>query len=258
MIEERPRLLVTGAAGQVAALILPALRVEYRLLLVDVAPQESDGDDEIIRSDVCEVERMTEACKGVAGVVHLAGTASEGDFLSSLVPNNLIGTWSIFEAAVRAGVSHVVFASTGQTMRAYPLEADVTVDMPPRPASIYACTKLFGEAIARYHADQHSLCVVCLRIGWVVPADSPLFNTNSHLPDLWCGPEDLAALVLAALRSDVRFATVLAVSPPATDRFDVSNPYGWQPTQVPRGPRSGSAILGRIRRIRGRLRRESS
>jgi hypothetical protein len=40
-------------------------------------------------------------------------------------------------------------------------------------------------------------------------------------------------LVIAAVRSDVRFATVIAVSPPATSRFDTVNPFGWTPVETP-------------------------
>lgn len=151
----------------------------------------------------------------------------------------MIGAWSVFEAAVRSQAPVVVFASTGQTVGANPAGQIVTPGMPPRPVSVYACTKLFGEALGRYHADHSGLRVVCLRLGWVVPPDSPLFDTEASLPGLWCGPDDLARLILAALVSDVAFATVLAVSPPATERFDTANPYGWVPRQAPTRPLPG-------------------
>jgi uronate dehydrogenase len=199
---------------------------------------------------------MTQACDDVVGIVHLAATASEDDFLSVLLPRNVVGTWSIFEAAVRSGVRHFVFASTAQTVQAYPPGTALTPSMPSRPMSIYACTKLFGEAIAQYHADRHDVSVACLRIGWVVPSDSPLFRTSRSLPRLWCGPEDLAALILAALESDVGFATVFAVSTPATNRFDVSNPYGWQPIQTPKLRLRRTARLRRLQGLLGRFRRQ--
>ena len=120
MTQERRRLLVTGAAGHVAGLILPELRVRYRLRRLDVASQQPEGDDEIIRADICDVGLMTDACRDVAGVLQVAAKAFEDDFVSVLAPRNLIGTWSMFDAAVRAGVSHVVFASTGQTVGANP------------------------------------------------------------------------------------------------------------------------------------------
>jgi uronate dehydrogenase len=236
MTESRQRLLVTGAAGYVAGLIMPALREQYPLRRLDVAGQHPVGDDEIVQADVCDVGLVTEACQGAAAVVHLAAKAFEDDFLSVLLPRNVVGAWSVFQAAARAGVARVVFASTGQAVGANPAGTQVTPQLPPRPISVYACTKLFGEALGRYHCDHHGMRVACLRLGWVVPADSPLFQTEPTLPQVWCGAGDLARLVLAALRSEADFATVLAVSPPATERFDVSNPYGWEPTEFPAGP----------------------
>jgi uronate dehydrogenase len=236
MKHSRQRLLVTGAAGHVAGLIMPALREHYQLRRLDVAAQRPAGDDEIVHADICDVGLVTEACQDVAGIVHLAAKAFEDDFLSVLLPRNVIGTWSVFQAAARAGVTRVIFASTGQTVGANPPGAQVTPQLPPRPISVYACTKLFGEALGRYHCDHHGIRVACLRLGWVVPANSPLFQTEATLPQVWCGAGDLARLVLAALQSEVDFATVLAVSPPATDRFDVSNPYGWEPAEFPAGP----------------------
>jgi nucleoside-diphosphate-sugar epimerase len=236
MKDSRQRLLVTGAAGYVAGLIMPALREHYQLRRLDVAGQRPAGDDEIVQADVCDVGLVTQACQDAAGIVHLAAKAFEDDFLSVLLPRNVIGTWSVFQAAARAGVARVVFASTGQTVGANPPGTPVKPELPPRPISVYACTKIFGEALGRYHADHHGMHVACLRLGWVVPADSPLFQTEATLPQVWCGAGDLARLVLAALQSDVDFATVLAVSPPATERFDVSNPYGWQPREFPAGP----------------------
>jgi len=50
---------------------------------------------------------------------------------------------------------------------------------------------------------------------------------------VWCGAGDLARLLVAAVLSDVPFALVHAVSPPATERFDTSNPFDWTPCERP-------------------------
>ncbi len=81
----------------------------------------------------------------------------------------------------------------------------------------------------------HSMQIACLRLGWVTPPESPLFATEPTLPTVWCGPGDLASLSVAAIRAPVPFATVLAVSRSARGRYDCSNPYGWEPVEVPIG-----------------------
>jgi len=229
MPADRPILLITGSAGHVGRLILPSLREHYRLRLVDLVNQEPVGDDEVVRADVADTDRMVEASHGVRAVVHLAGRPKEADF-SSLLPDNIVGTWSIFEAAARAGVDCVVFASTIQTVTAVP-NRRMRTSTTPRPTTVYAATKLFGEALARYFADHRQLRTACLRLGWVVPHDTALARTEPLLARTWIGPEDLSALIRGAIESSVPFATVFAVSPPATVFFDVSNPYGWYPVQ---------------------------
>jgi nucleoside-diphosphate-sugar epimerase len=106
-------------------------------------------------------------------------------------------------------------------------------DDPPRPVSVYGCTKLFGEALGRFHADRSGLGVACLRLGAVRAPDDPGLAVGETIRDLWVGADDLAALMIAAVLSEVPFATVIAVSPPATARFDTANPFDWTPMQRP-------------------------
>ena len=221
--------LVTGAAGRVGGLIAPVLRREFRLRRLDTAEQEAAADDEVVAADVRDIDAMRRACDGVAAVVHLAAQPAEADFRTTLLPRNLEGTWAAYEAAVRARVPRFVFASTIQTVDGYPLEDYVSPEAPPRPVSVYGCTKVFGEALGRLHADASGLGVACLRLGAVVPRGHPRLAADARFRSVWCDPDDLARLVVAAIRSEVRFATVIAVSSPGTARFDTVNPFGWRP-----------------------------
>jgi nucleoside-diphosphate-sugar epimerase len=65
------------------------------------------------------------------------------------------GTWSVFQAAARAGVGRVIFASSGQTVGASGHAGDAGTAA--RPISAYACTKLFEEAPGRYCCDRHGI-----------------------------------------------------------------------------------------------------
>ena len=84
--------------------------------------------------------------------------------------------------------------------------------MPARPSTRYACTKMFGEALGRYYSDQHGLAVVCLRIAWFQPPDSPLLRSRPEMRPEWCSPGDLARLVRLAVLKPVRFAVVFGIS----------------------------------------------
>ena len=235
MTRVREKVLVTGAAGRVAGLITPSLREEFRLRRLDLVEQQPAVDDELVQADVRDIDAIASACTGVKAVIHLAAQPAEADFRSVLLPRNVDGTWAIYEAAVRAGVPRLVFASSIQTVDGAPTEARILPDDPPRPVSVYACTKLFGEALGRFHADTSGLGVTCLRLGAVRASDDPYLAGDKRLQGLWCGSVDLARLIVAAVRSETRFATVTAVSPPATARFDTVNPFGWTPVEKPSG-----------------------
>jgi uronate dehydrogenase len=219
----------------VAGLIAPRLRAEFRLRRLDLAPQQPEGDDEVLEADIRDIPTVVQGCGGVRAVVHLAAQPAEADFRSVLLPQNLDGVWAAFEAAVRAGVPRFVFASSVQTVDGNPIEAMVSPTDPPRPVTVYACTKLFGEALGRLHADRSGLGVACLRLGGVASADDPRLAGDERYRSVWCGPADLARLIVAAVRSEVRFATVIAVSQPGSARFDTSNPFGWVPEERPLG-----------------------
>ena len=229
----RETVLVTGSAGRVARLVAPRLRDEFRLRRLDVVPQSPEGDDELVEADARDVDAVLSACAAVKAVIHLAGQPAEADFRTLLQPKNLDATWAVYEAAVLARVPRFVFASTVQTVEGYGPGVVVGPDDPPRPVSVYGCTKLFGEALGRFHADRSGLGVACLRLGAVRASEDPGLAAGGTIRDLWVGADDLAALMIAAVRSEVPFATVIAVSPPATTRFDTANPFDWTPEQRP-------------------------
>jgi len=230
MQANRKLLVVTGCAGRVAAWIAPHLRTRFELRGLDVDRPAADVVDEFVNADIRDVDAVAEALSGAAAVLHLAGQPAEADFRERLLPRNVDGTWAVYEAAVRAGTPRFVFASTLQTIQGYDPGETVPPNAAPRPTSVYGSTKLFGEALGRYHADHSGIGVACLRMGAVRTADA---TDAREISSIWLGSRDLAQLVGGAVDSDVSFAIVTAVSPPATDRFDTANPFGWVPTERP-------------------------
>lgn len=223
-------LVVTGCSGRVAALIAPYLRPRFQLRGLDIEEPVAGLVDEFVTADVREVDSVIPALVGATAVLHLAAQPAEADFRERLLPRNLDGTWAVYEAVVRAGIPRVVFASSLQTIQGYGPAERVPANASPRPSTVYGATKVFGEALGRYHADCSGIGVACLRIGAVRRADAPDVRENSSI---WVGPRDLAELVAAAVDSEVPFAIVTAVSPPATERFDTANPFGWTPNETP-------------------------
>ena len=216
--------------------IVPLLRPAFALRLLDVAPLhriELSEDDEFVQADIRDLPALQQACKGVRALVHLAAVPEEDDFHTKLLPANLEGVYNAFEAARRAGVRTVLFTSTGQTVLAYPAGEWVTPDMPARPSSVYACTKLFGEALARYYAERHGMQMIVIRLCMFQPYDSALLRQPGPVQREWCSPRDLAQLLIKGLQSDVAFGVFFGVSNNTGRFWDISNAQqllGYAPT----------------------------
>jgi uronate dehydrogenase len=220
----RERILITGTAGRIGPEVVPRLRERFALRLFDLNPRPAEGDDEVVRGDVGDVAALRSACDGVLAVLHLAAVSDEADFMTRLLPANVVGVYNAFEAARLAGVKKVVFASTGQTVLYYPKGDWVTPDMPARPWTVYACTKLFGEALARLYADRHGMSMIVLRICYFRSYNDPLLRVPGHdVQREWVSPADLAQLIVKAIESEVRFGVYFGVSDNRGRFWDLAN-----------------------------------
>jgi uronate dehydrogenase len=203
------RVLITGAAGNIGRTLRAGLRGHYPLLrLLDVAPQEAaEPGEEVLTLDVNDRPATDAAMEGVHAVIHLAAIPDEAGFYDILA-GNITTTYSVFEAARRAGVRRVVFASSNHVTGFYPRGQTIGPDDPIRPDSFYGVSKAFGEALGRLYADKYGLEVVCLRIGSF--AERP---TGRRQLSTWLSPRDCVQLVRCCLDAPaVGFMVVYGVS----------------------------------------------
>jgi len=168
------RVLLTGAEGRIGTAFREHAGDRYELRL-SVAPSqtvEEPGPHEVVECDVSDLESCRRACEGMKVVVHLAADPSvRADFYGSLLENNIKGTYNVFRAAKDAGCGRVVFASSVNAVDGYPQDTQIRPEMPVRPPNVYGASKVFGEALGRYFADQEGLSVVVVRIGAFAPGD---------------------------------------------------------------------------------------
>src|ERR1043165_1097823 len=124
----RDRILITGPGGRVGPHICPLLRQRYALRLLDQKQLTLTEDDEFVQADIRDTVKVGDACHGIKALIHLAAIPDEDDFRTKLLPINLDGVYSVFEAARQAHVPKVIFASTGQTILKYGKGTWVTPD----------------------------------------------------------------------------------------------------------------------------------
>ena len=162
------RLLLTGAAGEIGSVLRPALRgTAERLRWHDIRPVEgAEAGEEVMRGDLRDPAAAAEAVEGVDCLLHFAGIPREtGGTPEDILATNVVGTHHLFEAARRAGVRRIVFASSNHAIGFYPAGRFVGTEEPGRPSGHYGLSKVFGETLGRLLADKHGMEVACLRIG---------------------------------------------------------------------------------------------
>jgi len=241
--------LITGMSGLIGRALRSLLEGRFDLRALNRSVVEGVPCH---RADIADLEAIAPAFEGVDTVVHLAADAtSPNPPWESILHNNVTGTYNVYEAARRAKVKRVVFASSGATVSG--IEKDkpysdlvagryegltswpmLTHLSPVRPAALYGVSKVWGEALGRQFADTHGLSVICVRIGRVHAEDKPMSPRDFSV---WCSQRDIVRLiercveVPEALRYDIFFGT----SRNKWGYRDLNHPravLGWEPVDA--------------------------
>jgi uronate dehydrogenase len=214
--------VLTGAAGRIGTSVRPSIAEQVgRLRLVDRVPvTPGNKGEESFVADLGDRAAANDVIAGADGVVHLGGISDEAPF-DDLCAVNILGTFNVVEAARLAGVDRFVYASSNRVTGFYPGSTVVGPDLPTRPDSLYAVSKVAGEALGSLYADKFDLSFVSVRIASFeeVPLEPRHLST-------WLSPRDCASALLAAMRAPVvRYAAFYAVSANTRGWWDLTPGY---------------------------------
>jgi nucleoside-diphosphate-sugar epimerase len=147
------KVLVTGGSGLLGSAVLRELRAiqpDAVLRVLDMVPPKAFAD-EFVAGDVLQASLVEQAAKGCTHVVHLAAALGVGQTEAdkdACMQVNYQGTRNVLRAAHCTSAEHLVFASSSEIygeQNSQPISENAT----PRPLSIYASSKLMGEAAVR-------------------------------------------------------------------------------------------------------------
>ena len=162
--------LVTGGAGFIGANVVRLLLQNgYRVRVFDdfsgAGRDNLTGlDVDSVTGDVCDFEAVYRALDGCRSVVHLAAKTSVLDSVEDPLPTfrvNAEGTLTALRAAVRAGVSKFILASSNAAIGEHP--PPLHEQLVPRPKSPYGASKLAAEGYCAAFHGAYALDVVMLR-----------------------------------------------------------------------------------------------
>jgi NAD+ dependent glucose-6-phosphate dehydrogenase len=233
-----PHVLITGATGALGSRLRRHMQaLGWTLTLID---RDARGDHAIASADLADFhDEWARHFSGVDTVLHLAGDPSPQASWASAQRNNIDATHNVVEAACRARVRRVVFASSnwvlaGQRFETAPLDAKTE----PYPVNPYGVSKLVGERIGRAASELHGLSFIAFRIGYCQRDDDNL--PGRHMgwgiwgQRMWLSNRDLCqGFEKAVLAPDtLRFGIFNLVSNNQGMRWhldDVANALGYAP-----------------------------
>jgi len=174
------RILLTGATGYIAGLLLPALRERYDLRLTDARTQNRDGQavEGLVVADLlgADAAELAPLVAGVDAIVHCAYHRPSGGDPQSQYDGerrNVDMAQRVYQLALDHGVRRVVAASTNQAAKWYEqpyyagLRDRVTPEDYPRPDNFYGWAKAAYETLGFLYACgslDRKLEVILLRI----------------------------------------------------------------------------------------------
>ncbi len=174
---KRPRVLVTGASGYLGRRAALAL-AEDGVSVVRGArlPHSVEGEAWVAYGDLggnCDLEAVVAGCDAVVHFAGLAHVPPGRDSATKARAVNAFGTERLAVAAARAGVKRFVYISSAQVHGAASPKGPLRETDEPRPADVYAASKLEAEHLLREVCDTHGLSAVILRPPMVYGPSSP-------------------------------------------------------------------------------------
>lgn len=200
----KPTILVTGGAGYIGSHAVLALsEAGYGVVVLDnleYGHQElvaAIPSVKLIIGDTSDRPLLDKLFSDhpIAAVMHFSAYAYVGESVTAPAKyyrNNVLGTLSLLEAMIAAGIDKFVFSSTCATY-GIPVEIPITEDHPQAPINPYGATKLMVERILSDFDVAYGLNSVCFRYFNAAGADPAGRLGEDHDPETHLIPLTLFA-----------------------------------------------------------------
>jgi len=176
------RVLVTGGNGLLGTYVARELLSAGHQVTNFGRHQSSVAGVESVIADINDIQAVQDSAAQNEAIIHLAAVTGPGKTTpEQLMHTNVIGTVNVLEAAVRVGITKVVFASSGaasgfsfQRHEIVPEYLPVDEEHPATPHDEYGLSKLLCEITCKRYSAAHGISTICLRVNnaWYVDRQS--------------------------------------------------------------------------------------
>jgi UDP-glucose 4-epimerase len=165
------RVLVTGGSGFIGSHVVDKLRDRgHEPVIYDLRPSpwHEPGTVDTVLGSITDREALERALHSCDAVAHLAAVADVNDVHAEPEDAERInarGTVTVLEAARRAGVKRIVYASTIWVYSDCDEDAVDEETLLPAPSHLYTSTKLAGELYCKAYQELYGIDFTILRFG---------------------------------------------------------------------------------------------
>ena len=174
------RVLLTGGNGGIGSVATRYLLERgYDVRVIDLGAESKVDNVEYASCDIRDYDAVREQVKGFDAIVHMAAIpAPPGGRGPDIFHINVTGTYNIFEAAAREGITRIVQASSINAIGCAWNVNDFVPDYFPvdegqtrRTDDPYSLSKQLVEDIGDYYWRRDGISSTGLRFPWVYPID---------------------------------------------------------------------------------------
>ncbi len=187
-------ILVTGGAGYIGShAVLTLQNAGYEVIVLDNLVYghqdlvETVLQAKLIVGDTCDRALLQQVFSQykIDAVMHFAAYAYVGESVTQpakYYQNNVVGTFTLLEAMLEAGVNNLVFSSTCATY-GEPDSVPIKEEQPQNPINPYGATKLMVERMLQDFSRAYDFRSVCLRYFNAAGADPEARLGEDHNPE---------------------------------------------------------------------------
>ena len=208
-------ILITGATGTIGTEVTKHLMKSHNLTLVDYDfsdfPKELTEKATIITDDLADPENWDRILDGIHYVIQLAGDPdASADFYDSLLDLNYKLPHNLYEEAKDAkDLKRIIYASSNHAMSGLKNDTQMKVTDSIRPGNLYGVSKAYIEALATYHAYEHGIESIGLRIGAYTVDDADLHDMDPYRLAKYLSVRDLNHLIDCCIASEMKEASLI-------------------------------------------------
>lgn len=213
------KLVITGGSGKLARYLAPALSREHNILLYDEQPPQQK-QYQWKQGKITDKTKLSEAFQGAEGVIHLAALRSRYNYLPmKVMETNVLGTFSVLEAACKEGLQKLIFSSSDAVLgiaqsktELAPKYLPIEENHPLKPEDPYGISKMLGEEMCHRYAEGYDLDIIALRFSNILcPGDEQKYLADAKNPSTrrkslwaWVHADDAVHAIQRSLASNIR------------------------------------------------------